>query len=154
MMEQTTHNIIDSIIIDGIVIKGIDPDIEIVRETNNKVKNLEQELIDINELLSDFNYQFSYNAPILDQIEEMIETTDTNIETSTDILEVTQPELYSSTENKKLKIIGGAGTGGLVLGGVGLCFGVVPAVIGLGIGMGIGAGITSGIYYLKDKLIN
>ena len=143
---------LNTIVINGIELEGLDPDIEIIREQNDQIKNLERDLSDINDILNDLNYQFEYAVPIINHVEDIIEIVDEDMNDTLDVM-VDLPT-YTSFNYQSLKIISGAGVGGLILGGVGLCFGIGPAVGGLGIGMGVGAGITSGVYYLKEKFIN
>lgn len=72
-------------------------------------------------------------------------------EFGTDILKKLPSIVHTKEKTMSMKIASGAGTGGFLLGGLGLCFGIIPGVIGVGVGIGVGASVASVIYYVKEK---
>lgn len=72
-------------------------------------------------------------------------------EFGTDILKKLPSIVHTKEKAMSMKIASGAGTGGFLLGGLGLCFGIIPGVIGVGVGIGVGASVASVIYYVKEK---
>jgi hypothetical protein len=72
-------------------------------------------------------------------------------EYGTDILKKLPSIVHTKERSMSMKIASGAGTCGFLLGGLGLCFGIVPGVIGAGVGIGVGASVASVIYYVKEK---
>lgn len=75
----------------------------------------------------------------------------TECEYGTDILKELPLIVHTKERSMSMKIVSGAGTCGFLLGGLGLCFGIIPGVIGAGVGIGVGASVASVIYFVKEK---
>ncbi len=151
-MNQTISDM-SILTIDGTIIKGIDPDTALQEELSESMKQIRLDMTEIDEILKELNMDIVYDTPNLDEIEENVQITDQIVEEGAETLVLASDEnIKTITEYKSLKILGGATTGSLASGGIGLIFGVIPAAIGLGMGAVVGAGLTTGFYYVMDKL--
>ena len=123
-------------------IQGIDVDQAIIEETNLKMKELEQDFADLCDAMKIMNELVLLDEEKLEEIEQNVITTDSVILETIPILEQAL-ELKEELDNKyvTLKVIGGVIVGGLLFGGVGSIFGIIPAVVGAGVGGG-GGGIV------------
>jgi hypothetical protein len=149
-MEQSkSQSNLGPITLNGRIIYGMDPNAELIGELNYELKELKEDLRDMNDLLDDLGYNIQLNTPKLNIITQNIENTDINIEQATDVL-VTVDQEINQPIGKPIQILGGT-VGGAVVGGVGFFFGIIPGIVGLGLGAGLGATITSGILYVKEK---
>ena len=111
-------------------------DEEIIKETNDQLDKIKRELIELQELMVSVNELIVLDGEKLDQAEENIIVADELITDTIPILE----EIKEINNNyDTIKTVGGALLGGVVLGGVGSIFGIIPGVVCVGIGTGGGA---------------
>lgn len=129
-----------SIIIGDIELIEQDPDIEMIKERNKEVQELEQTLSDLSESMEII-------ASLLEEQGEELDIAENNTEKSVVAVQeatVTIAKLPTKKEKliKGLKIAGIATVSGIVLGGIGfLTYGIGPAIIATSVGLGGGAGV-------------
>jgi rRNA maturation endonuclease Nob1 len=132
--------------LNSIMFKETNPDEEIIKETNKQLKEIEQELAGLKELMESMNEMIVLDGEKLDQAEENVVNADQTIEETLPILETTIKEI-KEIENKYtvLRVVGGAVVGGVLFGGVGSVFGIIPGLVCtiVGTGGGTAAGYLS-----------
>lgn len=111
----------------------------IIEETNMLLENLQQDMLALSEIHLIINENIVLDGEKLDKIEENVIEVDKTIEETLPLLE----EVIELKDNYTFaKIAGGVVVGGTLCGGVGVIFGVVPGIIGLGLGGG-GGGVIA-----------
>ena len=123
-------------------LQSIDVDKAIIEETNLKLEELQKDFVDLCDALKMLNGLALIDEEKLEEIEENVIQTDTIISDTLPILEQAI-ELKEDADNMytTFKVVGGVMIGGIVCGGIGAIFGIVPAIIGVGIGSGSGGAV-------------
>jgi len=137
----------------GLIVNQDNIDDIFIKEHNQQIKKIKDELIQLNEIMITF-------ANLTDLQKEPIEKTN-NITNQIDIdTKITTNNIKKAAnylklmENKKINIISNTIIGGLLCGGLGSIFGIIPAVICCGIGSSIGYSIGGNIKSTFKKIIN
>ena len=120
----------------------------IIKERNNEIKNLEKDLIDLHDSMTILSTMLNEQGEELNIAEINVENTVITTNEAVIILENIPDK--QTTLVKNLKIVGAATVGGVLLGGIGSIFGIIPALIGAGIGTS-GGGIVGYISNLFKK---
>ncbi len=119
--------------------KEITVDEAITLESEEEIKKLEKDLIDLNSIMKDLNQLVFDQGILINEAEENIDETQLNTEVAVEELQKAEGFQIS----KRRKIVGataGATIGGVLLGGLGcLLGGAIPGAIGGGIGTAGGA---------------
>lgn len=127
-----------------------DSDIEtsILQEKEELLNQIQNDLIILQEIVDSVNELVYDQKDNVDQITLTVDRVEENIELGNEQLE--QALGYNVQHKKTVTLtIGGAVIGGLLTGGIGSVFGLVPAIIGLGLGSGLGSGIGATVSRLK-----
>lgn len=114
------------------------------------MKIMEKDLLELEEI-----FKLSYELVLIDNenidhVEEEVKETNNNIEVADE--NIVEAKIIKNSSNG-IKIIGGIAIGGILCGGVGAIFGIVPGIIGMSIGGGLGGGTLYFVDKIK-KLIN
>ena len=120
----------------------------IIKERNNEIKNLEKDLIDLHDSMTILSTMLNEQGEELNIAEINVENTVITTNEAVIILENIPDK--QTTLVKNLKIVGAATVGGVLLGGIGSIFGIIPALIGVGVGTS-GGGIVGYISNLFKK---
>ena len=120
-----------------------DVDIKIINETNNQLRQIEQDLKDLSDIFNTVNNLIGKENDNINKIEENVVSIDETIDYIVDdtINDLTTIE-HQYKNYTTAKIAGGAIIGGTIAAGVGAFFGIVPCIIGAGIGLSIGTGCS------------
>lgn len=129
------------------LIHEIDPDLDQIIQTYDDLAELEYELIQLNDIMQEFNLLVMRQDQDLQSIDDTMENVD--VLTQEAVIDLVDGEHVDTQTTRQLAYtIGGAIIGGLLTGGIGSIFGVVPAVCsgltGLGLGS-IGGRLTSSL---------
>lgn len=122
--------------------KELNPDTELFNETTKQLQEIERELKDINELMVSFSGLLVKQGEELNNTEDHVVNTNQTIAATLPILEETIEEI-KEINNKyiTLKIVGGAVLGGILFGGVGSIFGIIPGIVCTGVGTTSGVAV-------------
>lgn len=112
----------------------------IIDERNKEIKKLEEEFTDLRDSMQLLSVLLVEQGENLDISENNLEKTAIELNEANIILEKIPDK--KETLVKNIKIVSSIIIGGLVLGGVGSVFGIIPGIIGLGLGSGSGAVIS------------
>ena len=115
-------------------------DDELSNDLDSKIK-MYQELADLKDCMNTFSQIVLRDGETLNKIEDKVQKINDEIQTTVIELKNVEQNINSDFISK-LKIIGGVAAGGLLFGGIGGIFGLVPALIGLGVGSGTGGLIS------------
>lgn len=130
-------------------IEEFDSDIEILDSTHKEIKELENELIELNDLMrvsSELTFRQSDN---LNEIEEKIDDVKNEIELEINNIKDTN-EIDTGAKFNMARVVGAGIVNGATFGGIGAFFGVFPALAATGIGTGAGC-VFGAIYnYFKN----
>jgi len=121
------------------ITQEFDIDRLMAEDRNKQIKELESEIIELNETMQMVNALIVRDGEKLDIVEDNITKVSQDVEETIIILENTA-EQVDGVRNKytTVKVVSGVVVGGVLLGGIGSIFGIIPAVIGAGIGSGGG----------------
>lgn len=112
----------------------------IIDERNKEIKKLEEEFTNLRDSMQLLSVLLVEQGENLDISENNLEKTAIELNEANIILEKIPDK--KETLVKNIKIVSSIIVGGLVLGGVGSVFGIIPGIIGLGLGSGSGAVIS------------
>lgn len=125
--------------INSVSFKELNSDTEVIKETNKQLQEIENDLLGIDRIMKDFHVLFVDDAEKLLQIEDKVTEVTKTVEETLPIIDSIIEEIKISSDNKiALKLVSGAVIGGLLLGGVGSIFGIIPAIICTGVGSSSG----------------
>jgi hypothetical protein len=126
----------------------LDVDELLISQMNKDMKEIEQELSALHELFELLGIHVYKQKEDLEEIEQKVTNSDVNVQIATNTLK--EANIIRKKSNKKIiKIIGGATVGGLLFGGVGAAFGIIPTLVGTGIGIGAGSIVPSVVTLFK-----
>lgn len=114
---------------------------QLSRYTNDQLDNLNrdlQDLLEISRMINDITYSQQLN---IDVVEEKITSADELVEVSIPTIEESS-EIKKSSRVKKILLIGGLTTGGILLGTAGLAISIPVAAAGMVVGAV--AGLSTG----------
>lgn len=114
---------------------------QLSRYTNDQLDNLNrdlQDLLEISRMINDITYSQQLN---IDVVEEKITSADELVELSIPTIEESS-EIKKSSRVKKILLIGGLTTGGILLGTAGLAISIPVAAAGMVVGAV--AGLSTG----------
>lgn len=116
----------------------------LIKEQNKELKQIQQDLLDMNQIMESLNELVIEQGEQLDKIEETAENTDILVDDGVAELVIAE-KYHKSSINKTIRAVCGGIVGGAVTGGIGSAFGYVPCIVGGGAGIvvGIGFGIFS-----------
>lgn len=119
------------------------PDNEIIKETNLQLKEIEQGLMNIKELMKMTENIIVKDGENLNKIETNVESSDVLIEDLNEIIQISYNNNHTT-----YKVVGGVIIGGLVCGGIGSIFGIIPGLICASVGSGSGCLVG---YFIQKK---
>ena len=137
-MNDSEQNIVlKEIITDQL--KEIESDDKIIEETNKQISEIERDMSDLTDIMKCVQGTIVTDGQKIETIEKHIENADqTILETLPILNEVITTIADINDKYTTLKVIGGAVIGGVLFGGVGSLFGIVPGLVFTGVGSGSG----------------
>ena len=117
--------------------KELNLDENLIDENNKNIKLIENDLQDLSESFKMLLELAHKDQDNLNNIEDNTEKVYEQVKDSDEILKYVQKNKIYNIKNK-IKIIAGVTIGGLLFGGVGSIFGIIPAIVGTGVGTGTG----------------
>ncbi len=132
------ENEVDLDIIDSIRRNITEIKNEEIEEKDAKLKQMEQDLLDLNDIINSFKELVFEQSEMLDEVDSSINATVDNVDEGLEDLKIAD-EYQSKAMKRTVTVLGGASVGGALLGGVGSLLGTIPGLIGGGVGTGAGA---------------
>lgn len=119
--------------------KEINPDTEIIEQNNKEWKALERNLIDLKDSMNFIKEYVTISNTQIIEIENNVTKTNNQLDVTLDNL--TKVNVIKQNNNNNIqiiKVITGAIICGTLFGGIGACFGLIPAIGSTSIGLGTG----------------